>query len=61
MSAKITTALTSITGIAGIEVAHNIPLDPSFYTELFKILLQIVIAIITLIKLLKSKKSGNNS
>lgn len=53
---KFTTLATAVSGMIGIEVVNQVPTDPTFYSELFKILLQIIIAIISLFKLLKSQK-----
>lgn len=60
MSSKLSTILASVTSIGTIEVVNSIPTDPSFYTELFKLLLQIIIAIVTIFKLLKKQKNEGN-
>jgi hypothetical protein len=58
---KISILATAAFGTGGIEIIHSIPTDPSFYSELFKLLLQIIIAIISIIKLVKSNKKRDNA
>jgi hypothetical protein len=58
---KISIIVTTILSVGGIEIIHSIPTDPSFYSELFKLLLQLIIAIISIIKLLKSNKNKDNA
>jgi hypothetical protein len=53
MNSKLNTILTVLAADGAIEVTNLIPFDPTFYSELFKLLLQIIIAIIGILKLLK--------
>lgn len=61
MTNSIKTLAVGTASVTGIEVVSDIPTDPSFYTDLFKILLQLVIAIITLFKFFKDNKNKNGN